>query len=185
MVDFLASLVTIPEQLQAFLYSINPIIEKVGLLMFQFEYLNKQKMSSISEFIDKFQKFMNTIDQSIPIGIEIRNPNYLTREYFEFLKGNNIAHVFLQGYYMPQITDVFEKFKDLLTNTIAIRLHGYDRKGIEKEASKQWNRVLRNKNNELPKIVAMIKMLSSKTDNLYVNVNNHYEIGRASCRERV
>ena len=163
------------ELMKSFIHSIEPLLDKVGVLMFQFEYLNKQKMNSLKEFINKFQQFRNTIDKSIPIGIEIRNPNYLKEEYFQFLLDNNIAHVFLQGYYMPNITEVFNNFNNLLTSTTVIRLHGYDRKGIEKEANNQWNKIIQPKDDELPEIIKMIKTLNSKNTDLYLNINNHYE----------
>ena len=163
------------EFMQSFIHSINPILEKVGVLMFQFEYLNKQKMNSLTEFLDKFQKFRDTIDKSIPIGIEIRNPNYLKKEYFQFLKENNIAHVFLQGYYMPNITDVFNDFKEFLTDTTVLRLHGSDRKGIEAETKNIWNSIIQPKDDELKEIIEMINSLNSIDSNLYLNANNHYE----------
>ncbi len=163
------------ELMQSFIHSINPILDKVGLLMFQFEYLNKEKMDSLNKFIDKFQKFRSGIDKSIPIGIEIRNPNYLKDEYFNFLKESNIAHVFLHGYYMPNIVEVYNKFEHLLTNTTVIRLHGEDRKGIEVESKKIWNKIIQPKENELKEIIEMINSLIAKDSNLYVNVNNHYE----------
>jgi len=163
------------ELMKSFIHSIEPLLDKVGVLMFQFEYLNKQKMNSLKEFLEKLQQFRSSIDKSIPIGIEIRNPNYLKEEYFQFLLDNNISHVFLQGYYMPNITEVFNNFKNLLTNTMVIRLHGYDRKGIEKEANNQWNKIIQLKDDELPAIIKMIKTLNSKESDLYLNINNHYE----------
>jgi len=163
------------ELMQSFIHSINPILDKVGLLMFQFEYLNKEKMDSLNKFIDKFQKFRSGIDKSIPIGIEIRNPNYLKDEYFNFLKESNIAHVFLQGYYMPNVVEVYNKFEHLLADTTVIRLHGEDRKGIEVESKKIWNKIIQPKENELKEIIEMINSLIAKDSNLYVNVNNHYE----------
>ena len=163
------------ELMKSFIHSIEPLLDKVGVLMFQFEYLNKQKMNSLKEFLEKLQQFRSSIDKSIPIGIEIRNPNYLKEEYFQFLLDNNISHVFLQGYYMPKITEVFNNFKNLLTNTTVIRLHGYDRKGIEKGANNQWNKIIQSKDDELPAIIEMIKTLNSKESDLYLNINNHYE----------
>lgn len=161
--------------MHSFINSIQPIINKVGVLMFQFEYLNKNKMKSMAEFLEKFQVFRNSIDKSIPIGIEIRNANYLTKEYFQFLKENNITHVFLQGYFMPSIVKIYNDFKDLLTDTTVIRLHGYDRKGIEAETNNYWNKIVQPKDEELTKIIQMIKSLNSIDSNLYLNVNNHYE----------
>jgi len=163
------------ELMQSFIHSIEPLLPKVGVLMFQFEYLNRQKMDSLSVLLDKFQSLLNSIDKSLPIGIEIRNANFLNKEYFQFLKGNNIAHVFLQGYYMPNISKIYNEFKDLLSNTTVIRLHGYDRKGIEAETSSKWNQIVSPKDDELPNIIKMIKSLKSRDSNLYLNVNNHYE----------
>ena len=163
------------ELLKAFINSIHPILNKVGVLMFQFEYLNKQKMDSLSQFLDKLNTFLNKIDKSIPIAIETRNPNYLKPEYFQFLKENNIAHVFLQGYYMPDISKVYNDYGNLLTNTTVIRLHGSDRKGIETLAQNRWNQIVQPKDDELSKIIEMIKELVAVDSNLYINVNNHYE----------
>jgi len=164
-----------PEIMKSFIHSIEPILNKVGVLMFQFEYLNNKKMKSLTVLLDKFQQLINVVDKSIQIGIEIRNANYLNKEYFQFLKENNIAHVFLQGYYMPNICKIFDDFKNLLTNTTVIRLHGYDRKGIEAETNNKWDQIVQPKDNELPKIIKMINDLNSKDSNLYLNVNNHYE----------
>ncbi len=44
------------ELFNEFLNSIEPIRNQVGCLMFQFEYLNKQKMNSLSEFQTKFSE---------------------------------------------------------------------------------------------------------------------------------
>jgi len=164
-----------PEIMKSLIHSIEPILNKVGVLMFQFEYLNNKKMKSLTVLLDKFQQLINVVDKSIQIGIEIRNANYLNKEYFQFLKENNIAHVFLQGYYMPNICKIFDDFKNLLTNTTVIRLHGYDRKGIEAETNNKWNQIVSPKDDELPNIIKMIKSLKSKDSNLYLNINNHYE----------
>ena len=45
--------------------------------MFQFEYLNKQKMSGLPEFIDSFEAFLEQINPKYLYGIEIRNPELL------------------------------------------------------------------------------------------------------------
>ena len=53
--------------------------------MFQFEYLNRQKISSPAEFMDRLEAFLETVDNPYPCSIEIRNPNYLNKSYFEML----------------------------------------------------------------------------------------------------
>lgn len=159
-----------------FLSSINPLKNKIGCLIFQFEYLNKQKMSSLAEFQKGFSEFMGNIDEEIPtIGIEIRNPNYLTERYFSFLSDLNVIPVLLEGYYMPPIVDTYSKVKKLIKNKCVIRLHGPDRKGIEEIANENWNQIYINRNKEIKSIVEMIRDLQNKEVDLFVNVNNHFE----------
>jgi uncharacterized protein YecE (DUF72 family) len=164
------------ELFNVFLNAIEPIKKQTGCLIFQFEYLNKQKMKSLSEFQLKFAEFQKQLGSNIPqIGIEIRNPNYLNEKYFEFLSDLDIAPVFLEGYYMPPITEIYSKFKKHIKNLAVIRLHGPDRKGIEKIANEVWNQIYINRDKDIKSIVEMIKELQSNEVDLFVNVNNHFE----------
>jgi len=164
------------ELFNEFLNSIESIINKTGCLIFQFEYLNKQKMNSLSDFQFKFSEFQKKLGNKVPpIGIEIRNPNYLNEKYFEFLSNQNLFHVFLEGYYMPPITEIYSKFKKHIKNLAIIRLHGPDRKGIEKIANDNWNQIYINRDKEIKSIAEMIKELQTNEVDLFVNVNNHFE----------
>jgi uncharacterized protein YecE (DUF72 family) len=164
-----------PDLFSEFISALKPMRNKIGVLMFQFEYLNKEKMSNQIEFMERFSAFIQKIGNEYQIGIEIRNPNYLNRKYFEFLHQNNLTMVFLQGYYMPPIWDVFTIAKDLLVNPVVIRLHGPDRSGIEEKTGNTWNQIVEPKDDELQKIAEIIHYLSEKKIDVYVNVNNHYE----------
>jgi uncharacterized protein YecE (DUF72 family) len=159
-----------------FLDSINPLLKNIGCLIFQFEYLNKQKMKSLKEFQNKFYEFRKSLGTKIPqIGLEIRNPNYLNTSYFQFLNELNVAPVFLEGYYMPSVVDIYKKNKSDIKNLAVIRLHGPDRKGIEKIANENWNKIYVNRDKEIKQIVEMIKDLEKDEVDLFVNVNNHFE----------
>jgi uncharacterized protein YecE (DUF72 family) len=164
------------EIFEEFLNSIETIKNQVGCFIFQFEYLNKQKMKSLSDFQLKFAEFFKQLNKKIPpIGIEIRNPNYLNENYFKFLSELKLAPVFLDGYYMPPAADIYSKFKKHINNLAVIRLHGPDRKGIEKIANDNWNQIYINRDVEIKSIVEMIKELQSNEVDLFVNVNNHFE----------
>ncbi|MCX8106917.1 MAG: DUF72 domain-containing protein [Ignavibacterium album] len=164
-----------PDLFNEFISTLKPMKNKIGVLMFQFEYLNKEKMSSQIEFMERFESFMQNIKTDYQLGIEIRNPNYLNKKYFEFLKVNNLSMVFLQGYYMPPVWEVFKTAKDFLISPVVLRLHGPDRSGIEAKTGSVWNQIVEPKDDELPKIAELIHYLSEKQNDVYVNVNNHYE----------
>ena len=160
---------------EKFIETVNPMNKNIGVLMFQFEYLNKQKISGLTEFLDRFESFIGSIDNKYIYGVEIRNPNFLKKPFFEFLEKNNLAMVFLQGYYMPPIWEVFNEYKDQIKSTAVIRLHGPDRSGIEKKTGSIWNQIVEPKDDELDKIAMIIHYLKNKKVDTYVNVNNHYE----------
>jgi len=160
---------------EKFLETLKPMQQNIGVLMFQFEYLNKQKISGLTEFLDRFESFIESLDTKYTYGVEIRNPNFLKTPFFEFLKRNNLAMVFLQGYYMPPIWEVFNEYKDQINSTSIIRLHGPDRSGIEKKTGSIWNQIVEPKDDDLDKVAEIIHYLKNKKVDTYVNVNNHYE----------
>ena len=164
-----------PELFDTFLNLLMPMHPKIGLLMFQFEYLNKQKMPSQLEFIEKFAGFIEKCNPSFNYGIEIRNPWYLNKTYFEFLSQFKVGHVFLQGYFMPDIAEVFQKYRSMINTLSTIRLHGPDRSDIEEKSKGNWNKIYESRDDELSKIMKVIEEIHSKNLDIYVNVNNHYE----------
>ncbi len=154
--------------------SIEPLLHKIELIMFEFEYLNKEKMESVDKFIDLFSSFKEKIDKNIKIGIETRNKNFLTEKYFNFLKENNIVHVFSEKQYMPHIYEVYAKYKDYIGDTTVFRLLGNDRAEIEKATSQNWNKIVDEKKDKEDIIKVSI---DTKFDRgkVIINVNNHYE----------
>lgn len=159
-----------------FLNSINSIVAKTGCLIFQFEYLNKEKMNSQADFEKKIEGFLEKISgNKVPIGIEIRNPNYLNKKFFDFIERNKIIPVFLLGYYMPDITKIIRDFGKTITGSVVIRLHGPDRSGIEKISGENWNKIYINRQEEINSISILFNELLSREIDLFINVNNHFE----------
>ncbi len=159
----------------SFLKSLAPLTGRLGPIMFQFEYLNKMKMASQRQFQKLLDIFLSALPDGFTWAVESRNPNYLNRSWFDFLAAHRAAHVFLQGYYMPPITEIYEKFRESIRGTAVIRLHGSDRDGMEKITGDRWNTMVAPRDAELPGVVEMIRDLLKRNVNVYLNVNNHYE----------
>ncbi|NIO67820.1 MAG: DUF72 domain-containing protein, partial [Anaerolineae bacterium] len=166
-----------PSLFQTFLSLLDPLQDVLGPLMFQFEYLNRQKMKSQSHFQELFQEFIKQLPTFFQYAVEIRNPNYLNESYFQFLNRNGLSPVFLQGYWMPPITDLYKEWRSLILRqeTVVIRLHGPDRPGIEKKTGKRWDQIVAPKDEELAAVADMVEELLGQGVNVYLNVNNHYE----------
>ena len=161
--------------MEQFIFNINSFDLKTGPLMFQFEYLNKLKMKSQFEFQILAADFIKNCPPDFNYAFELRNPNYLNKSYFEFINENNIAHVFLEGYFMPSIVDTYEKYSENINDLVVIRLHGPDRKGIKKKTNSDWSEIVDPKDDAINKISEMIIDLLSKEVDVYLNINNHYE----------
>ena len=162
--------------MERFLQRLEPLSKNMGPLIFQFEYLNKQKVpGGLQQFIEWFGNFAEQLQGKHKFCIETRNPNFLNSTYFNFLNGSGLYHVFLQGYYMPPVFEIYRKHRDKIKSCTVIRLHGTDRKGIEKLTGKDWDRVVLPKDNDLDQLTDMITALHSENVQSFLYVNNHFE----------
>lgn len=160
-----------------FLARLEPIAGRIGMLMFQFEYLNKKKMGSREEFLSRLSEFIAAAapTRRPPCAVETRNPGWLDQGWFEFLAERNLANVFLQGYYMPPIAPLYRRFAGLLQGSAVVRLHGPDREGIEKQTGERWDRIVAPKDSELTEVASIVNDMEGRGLTVFLNVNNHYE----------
>jgi uncharacterized protein YecE (DUF72 family) len=154
---------------------LDPLRSRLGPLMFQFGYLNRQKMSSQAEFLDRLGAFAARLPAGFSWCVETRNPNYLNAAYFSFLREHGLSHVWLQGYYMPPIFDLYRKCADLLTDPVVIRLHGPDREEIEEKSGSDWSKLLEPRDADLDSLAGMLKDLGRRGRLTWAFVNNHFE----------
>jgi uncharacterized protein YecE (DUF72 family) len=163
--------------LERFLSSLLPLKEKLGPVMFEFEYLNKDKMPSLNVFMEKLSLFVKFFQRDFKFAIETRNPNYIKPEFFKFLKSHKIGFVLIDGYYMPSIDKIYHEYENYLLSSefIVIRLIGKDRAGIEKKTNKLWNKIVEPRDESIEKISQVILEIVSRKIPVYVNINNHFE----------
>ncbi len=173
------------ELMGKFLQTLEPLGDHIGPLMFQFEYLNKNKMAGLGHFMKIFEVFLQGLPEGYQYCIEIRNPNYLKSEYFDFLAEHHLGHVFLQRYYMPSIFGLYDKFRDRLSDPVVIRLHGMDREGIEERTKSVWDTIVDPRDDEILQLKNVLSDLRKRRHQLFLNVNNHYEGSAPRTIERI
>jgi len=163
------------EVLQRFLELIEPLGKKIGTIMFQYEFLNRTKMGSRDEFLDLLGRFLDKAPSEFNYAIETRNPNYLSSPFFDFLDQHGVGYIYIDGYHMPPIGEVFDRYQPAASKPSVIRLHGGDRRGIEKETGEIWNRIVAPKPVGLRDAARIVRANRQKNVRTFVNVNNHYE----------
>ena len=161
--------------LNRFLETLSPMHGKLGPIMFQFEYLNKQKMPSMTVFLERLHQFFQKAPAGFQYAIETRNPNYLMHDFTDTLRQLGIGFVLLDGYYMPRIAEVVPRLDIRTASFSIIRLHGPDRARIEEETGGTWNEIVEPKDDGITATADIIRQNVESGVDTYVNVNNHYE----------
>ena len=164
-----------PDLTRKFLKTLEPLEDKLGPVMFEFEYLNRQKMESLDLFLASLEKFFQELPQGYQFGVESRNPNYLKPDYFSLLKKYTAAHVFLEGYFMPSVASIFKSQKALTARHTVFRLHGPDREGMAQKAGGVWDRIQIDRTPLIEEIGTLLRKVIEERITTFVNVNNHFE----------
>jgi uncharacterized protein YecE (DUF72 family) len=89
---------------EAFLKTCEPYRSKIGLLMFEFGRFFKTDFS-VAQFSQALDAFFDRLPKDWPYGIEIRNRDYLTPEYFDVLAKHGVAHVYNSWTDMPSVNE--------------------------------------------------------------------------------
>lgn len=164
-----------PDLLNRVLECLEPMRDKLGPLMFQFGYLNRRMIPSQRDFLEKLEAFVHKLPPELDWCIEPRNPQWLNGTYFQFLRNHDLAHVFQQGYFMPPVYRVYGQFADQMPERVVVRLHGPDRKDMDKRSGKDWSSIVEPRDGELHALARMLHDLRQNRRKVWTFVNNHYE----------
>ena len=89
--------------LDAFLRPLEPHRSRTALLIFEFGTFARRVFSSAGEFLDRLDPFLSTLPPGFRYAIEIRNPEFLEKDYFQCLRSHNVAHVYNAWSRMPEL----------------------------------------------------------------------------------
>lgn len=91
-----------------FLDRLVPYRDKVGPLIFEFGTFNKGQFRTPGDFYGRLEPFLRSLPAGWRYAIEIRNPEYLSPDYFALLSDHNIAHVLNAWTRMPPLDQQVE-----------------------------------------------------------------------------
>jgi uncharacterized protein YecE (DUF72 family) len=84
---------------------LEPHRDQVGPLIFEFGTFNKSTFPTPADFTTKLDPFLAALPTGYRYGVELRNADYLSPEYFDLLSARNVAHVFNAWTRMPSLVD--------------------------------------------------------------------------------
>lgn len=86
-----------------FLEPLEPYRAKTALLIFEFGTFARSTFSGAAEFLDRLEPFLENLPPGFRYAVEIRNPEFLERDYFACLRSHGIAHVYNAWSRMPEL----------------------------------------------------------------------------------
>lgn len=89
----------------SFLDLLDPYWQQIAVLIFEFGTFGKQTYRDVAAFLEQLDPFLRVLPPAFRYGVEIRNQEFLTNEYFECLRRHRVAHVFNAWTRMPDLSE--------------------------------------------------------------------------------
>jgi uncharacterized protein YecE (DUF72 family) len=88
---------------EMFLRPLLPYRQKTALLIFEFGAFGQRSFAELSEFLERLDPFLATLPAEFRYAVEIRNPEFLDKDYFACLRRYRVAHVYNAWSKMPEL----------------------------------------------------------------------------------
>jgi uncharacterized protein YecE (DUF72 family) len=88
---------------QAFLRALEPWRQQVGVLIFEFGTMRQSLFENAAAFVKALDPFLSQLPAGWRYAVEIRNPDFLSPEYFACLRAHNVTHVYNAWTRMPEL----------------------------------------------------------------------------------
>ncbi|MCG3127196.1 MAG: hypothetical protein CHACPFDD_02054 [Phycisphaerae bacterium] len=167
--------------MEAFLAAVAPLGEKADCLLLQFGYFNRAQFASAGPFFERLDAFLSVHGKAARFACEIRNKQWLTRDYVELLRKHDVACALVEHAWLPPIDQLITRLDVRTGRLVYVRLIG-DRQAIE-AVTTTWDRVVVDRAADLTRVAGAIRQLARDID-VITFVNNHYAgHGPATARE--
>ncbi len=160
------------EELKRFLVAMEPLKEKLGPLLFQFPYFNRQTFPSVEGFLDRLRPFLERLPREHRFALETHNKNWLVPKLLDLLRNHKVALALVDHPWMPRPGEWMARGDPITADFTYIRWLG-DRKGIE-ERTKSWDKVIVDRRRELEEWVESCRNFNQRNIAIFGFANNHY-----------
>ena len=88
---------------EMFLRPLLPYRAKTAVLIFEFGAFGRRTFAHAREFLDRLDPFLTALPPEFRYAVEIRNPEFLEKDYFSCLRSHGVAHVYNAWSKMPEL----------------------------------------------------------------------------------
>jgi uncharacterized protein YecE (DUF72 family) len=80
-----------------------PYRDKTAVMIFEFGAFNRRGFAELGEFLDRLDPFLAALPPEFRYAVEVRNPEFLEKDYFSCLRSHGVAHVYKAWSKMPEL----------------------------------------------------------------------------------
>lgn len=159
-------------ELATFLSTMESLGDRLGPLLLQFPYFNKNAFASRAAFDKLLRPFLKSLPKDFHFALEIRNKNWISWDFFELLRDHSVAFALVAQAWMPGI-DTLAKALDVVTADFCYARFVGDHKAITAEPRK-WDKLVDDKSAEMTLWSGELKKIVGRGIRTYAFFNNHY-----------
>jgi uncharacterized protein YecE (DUF72 family) len=160
-----------PELLE-FLKTMDLLGDKLGPLLLQFPYFNKQAFPQAQDFLARLSKFLDQLPAGRAYSLELRNKYWINARLLDLLRQKKVSLALIDHPWMTPIDKLCAKQEVVTADFVYLRWLG-DRKGIEEKIN-HWDRVIVDRTREMETWIPIIRGLLKRGVNILGFFNNHY-----------
>ncbi|MFN0058721.1 MAG: DUF72 domain-containing protein [Planctomycetota bacterium] len=146
--------------------------DRLGPLVLQFPYFNRQAFASATPFLARLEEFLGALPTQQRYAVEIRNPRWLGRDLQELCRRHRTAVVWTEQAWMPKAEEWWRLLGGPSTDFAYVRWLG-DHKAIEQITTK-WSQTVVDRTQVLEQWLPVIRALRAARVDVFGFFNNHF-----------
>lgn len=172
------------DDVRQFLDVMAPLGDKLGPLVVQLPFFNREAFPTARPFLDRLDAFLDSLPREFRYAVEVRNKFWLGQPLLAVLRKHQAALVLVDLAYMPHPADVMRRLEVVTTDFTYARLIG-DRKAID-DLTESFDKIVVDQSPRLERWASLLQDLMPRVRDVYVFANNHYAgHGPATIRDLV
>ncbi len=165
-------LVNCQPEVREFLTAMERLGEKLGPLLFQFPYHNRDKFESPQPFLERLEAFLKSLPKDFRYAVEVRNKWWIGPSLVDLLGEQGVALALIDHPWMHRPREIVARVDPVTAPFTYIRWLG-DRHGIE-ELTKSWDKTIVDRSEELDEWAGVCQPIRRRGATIYGYVNNHF-----------
>ncbi|MBN2717017.1 MAG: DUF72 domain-containing protein [Deltaproteobacteria bacterium] len=165
-------LVDATDDMMSFLDTMSRLGNRLGPVLLQFPYFNKQQFAGPQPFLERLDRFLCSLPSTFRLVVEVRNKWWIKPPLQNLLKSHGVALAWVEQAWMPNAGEWFAQTGGPSANFAYIRFLG-DHKAMDALTS-TWDKTVVDRTDVLKQWAPVVKDLLNRDVQVYGFFNNHF-----------